>query len=169
MPFRSALFAVLLTGSAVAEPRPPFTGKCVGVTDGDTLSVLTASRETVKVRLQGIDAPERGQPFGAAAKQALSALAFGKQVEVRPTGNDRDDRLIADVFASGTWVKLQLVEGGHAWRFDRYSQNAALGAAQERAQEARRGLWSGKGPVAPWLWRKFKAGQSNTTVAAPQR
>jgi endonuclease YncB( thermonuclease family) len=153
------LLAWLVGGwAAAAKPLPePFTARCVGVHDGESLTALRPGNVQVKVRLRGIDAPERGQPFSDAAKRALSALAFGKRVQVRPTGKDRYGRTLADVFAAEEWVNLRLVEGGHAWRFDRHSQSAPLGAAQGRARKARRGLWSAKGPVAPWAWRKAKS------------
>jgi len=126
----------------------------VGVHDGDTLTVLTAGNVQIKVRLVEIDVPEIKQPFGQQSKQALSALVFGKDVEIRATGKDRYGRTLARVFVDGADVNLAMVKAGMAWRFDKYSKDRAFQSAQEEAQRARRGLWADPAPVAPWEWRK---------------
>ena len=144
-------------GHASPEQTNPTTGnsgRVVGVHDGDTLTVLTAGNVQIKVRLVEIDAPEIKQPFGQQSKQALSALVFGKDVEIRATGKDRYGRTLARVFLDGTDVNLAIVKAGMAWRFDKYSKDGAFGTAQQEAQRARRGLWADAAPVAPWEWRK---------------
>ena len=73
-------------------------GRVIGIADGDTLTVLTSSQTQVKVRLAGIDAPERGQPFGARAKQNLARLTFGNPVEIRWHKPDRYGRLVGQVW-----------------------------------------------------------------------
>ncbi len=103
-----------------------------------------------------IDPPELKQPFGQQSKQALSALVFGKDVEIRATGKDRYGRTLARVFVDGADVNLAMVKAGMAWRFDKYSKDWAFLSAQEGAQRARRGLWVDPAPVAPWEWRKGK-------------
>jgi len=93
------------------------------VHDGDTKTVLTAGNVQLKIRLEEIDAPEIKQPFGQQSKQALSALVFGKVVEIWSTGKDRYCRTRARIFVDGTDVNLAMVRSGMAWRFDRYSKD----------------------------------------------
>jgi len=136
------------------KPAAGNSGRAVGVHDGDTLTVLTAGNVQIKVRLVEIDAPELKQPFGQQSKQALSALVFGKDVEIRATGKDRYGRTLARVFVDGTDVNLAMVKAGMAWRFDKYSKDGAFQTAQEGARAAKRGLWRDPSPIQPWEWRK---------------
>jgi endonuclease YncB( thermonuclease family) len=147
------LTAILLVTFAVPSmgyASETFIGKCVGVTDGDTISVMRDGR-AVKVRLEGIDCPERGQDFSSAAKKYTSALVYGKTVEVRQTGTDRYERVLAVVYADGINVNLSLVRAGLAWHFKRFSSNAKLAAAENAARGAEIGLWSLPTPIAVGL------------------
>lgn len=92
----AALIAAVLFALPSILEASSFTGKCVGVTDGDTISVMRSGR-AVKVRLEGIDCPERGQDFGTRAKQGASDLVFGKTVTVEVTGEDRYGRTLGFV------------------------------------------------------------------------
>ena len=139
-----------------AEAPAIVAGNVVGVHDGDSLTLLTADRVQLKIRLEGIDAPELGQAFGNAAKKALSDLAFGRRVQVQVTGVDRYKRTLGVVLVDGKNINLEMVRRGLAWRYDQYSKDAALLAAQDAAKAARRGLWADVEPVAPWAWRKLK-------------
>jgi micrococcal nuclease len=153
-----AAFTFLLL-LAAAEPvlAAEFQGKVVGVADGDTITVLR-DRESVRVRLNGIDAPEQGQAFGNRAKQFTSSLAFGKVVTARVKDRDRYGRLVADVILpDGRNLNHELVRTGFAWWFRRYAPNDRMLADLEaEAPEARRGLWADPKPVAPWEWRATK-------------
>jgi len=152
----TALLALALPLSTTlnAATVPGIVGQVVGVHDGDSITVLTADKTQVKVRLEGIDAPELKQAFGTRAKQALSDLVFGKQVLVKVTGHDRYKRTLGRIICGGLDVNLQMVKRGLAWRYDKYSKEAALGAAQAEARTAARGLWSDPHPVPPWEWRE---------------
>lgn len=131
----------------------------VGVSDGDTITVL-AGTEQVKVRLNGIDCPERGQPFGGKARQLTSELAFGKRVTVRPFGHDRYGRVLGEVLLPGGRVlNEELVAAGMAWHYTRYSDDATLARLERRAREARVGVWSEGQPVAPWEFRESQGGK----------
>lgn len=132
------------------------TGKVVGVHDGDTITLLTEDKEQVKVRLEGIDAPELGQPFGKTSKEALSALVFGQHVVVNVLGVDRYKRTLGRVRTDHQDVNLALVVQGLAWHYAYYSKESALKDAQDKAQAAKIGLWSVEAPVPPWEWRKNK-------------
>jgi endonuclease YncB( thermonuclease family) len=132
------------------------TGRCVGVHDGDSITVLAPGNQQIKVRLEGIDAPELKQPFSQQSKEAMSGMVFGKEVTLNVSGKDRYGRTLAVVMVNGTNANLELVRLGLAWRYDKYSKDAALLAAQNEAKEAKRGLWSDPAPVPPWEWRAKK-------------
>lgn len=142
----------------VAVPAA-FTGKCVGVTDGDTITVMYGNTP-VRIRLQGIDAPESKQAFGTQAKKGLSDMVFGKVVKVQSTGKDRYGRVLGWISAGraggGTVdVNRTMVRAGLAWWYQQYSPHeTALKSFQAEAQKARRGLWRDAKPVAPWAFRK---------------
>lgn len=132
------------------------TARIVGVHDGDSITALAAGNQQIKVRLDGIDAPELKQPFSQQSKAALSALVFGKVVSLHITGRDRYKRTLAVVMAGGVNVNRELVRLGLAWRYEAYSKDPALLAAQNSAKAAKRGLWADGEPLAPWEWRKRK-------------
>jgi micrococcal nuclease len=152
-----ALAAILaIAQTSAKDALPDLVGRIVGVHDGDSITLLTEAKEQVKIRLEGIDAPELKQPFSNAAKQALSAMVFDKQVVIRNKGQDRYKRTLGRVFCGGMDVNLEMVKQGFAWRYDKYSKEPALIEAQKEAKAARRGLWSDKEPAPPWEWRKKK-------------
>lgn len=150
-----ALITCFLLSEASSKSET-VTGRCVGVQDGDSITVLTAGNVQYKVRLEGIDAPELKQPFSQQSKEALSGLVFGKAVSLHVTGTDRFKRTLAMVMAEGLNVNIEMVRLGLAWRFDKYTKDVELLAAQNAAKEARRGLWSDPAPVPPWEWRARK-------------
>jgi len=149
--YRALLSLLIVTWSAAGAG---FTGIVVGVTDGDTLTVLN-DRIPLKIRLHGIDCPERGQPFSQQAKQLASHLAFGKQVLVRPTDVDRYGRIVAEVtLPDGRFLNHELVRSGMAWWYQRYAPgDAVLRSLEAEARRAKRGIWSAGAQVPPWLWR----------------
>ncbi len=130
------------------------TGRVVGVHDGDSITVLAAGKVQLKIRLEGIDAPELKQPFSQQSKEALSGLVFGKTVSLHVTGTDRYKRTLAVVIVGGLNVNREMLLRGFAWHFVRYSKDAALKAAQIEAKEAMRGLWADSQALPPWEWRK---------------
>jgi endonuclease YncB( thermonuclease family) len=130
-------------------------GKVVGVHDGDTLTLLVDGNREVKVRLDGIDAPELGQPFGKNAKAALSATVFEKTVTVKVGTTDRYGRTVGRIFLNGQNVNLGMVRSGLAWWYRQYaSKDEALEIAEEYAKTRKEGLWADPQPIAPWEWRK---------------
>jgi endonuclease YncB( thermonuclease family) len=116
--------------------------------------------DTIDVRLNGIDTPERGQRWGKEATAALSRLVMGKRVELEPFQQDRYDRLIANVLLNGLIVNAELVKQGHAWAYRRYlrRENASLCTLEASARTLRRGLWAlpAQERAAPWEWRTRK-------------
>jgi len=136
------------------------SGKVVSITDGDTIGVLVDSK-TVKVRLQGVDCPERGQPFGTVARKLASSLCFGKQAEVHVSGTDRYGRTLGDVVVDGKNVSHELLAAGLAWHYKQYSDDMRLAALETEAREAKRGLWADSDAIAPWEWRRLPARERN--------
>src|SRR5690606_665034 len=102
------------------------TGKVVAIADGDTLTLLTPAREQVKIRLAEIDTPERAQPYGTRARQALSDLAFGKQATVETSEKDRYGRVIGRIYVDGVDVNKELVSRGAAWVYRQYNHDKSL-------------------------------------------
>lgn len=145
---------MIVTTSEAPAQSEIIAARVVGVHDGDSITALAAGNVQLKVRLEGIDAPELKQPFSQQAKQALSGLVFGKAVTLHITGRDRYKRTLAVVVVGDVNVNRELVRLGLAWRYEAYSKDAALLAAQNEAKAARRGLWSDPAPVPPWEWRK---------------
>ena len=109
------------------------------------------------MRLSGIDTPERGQPFGTKAKQALSGQVFGKDVTVNSSGEDRYGRTLGEIIIDGESVNFWLVRGGWACWYDRYApDDTQLRDAQQEARHAGRGLWADPRSIPPWDWRRGK-------------
>jgi micrococcal nuclease len=149
------LLAALALLTALPAAAAPLTGRVVGVTDGDTITVLVNGHDEVKVRLHGVDCPERGQAFGSRAKQFTSELCFGQTVTVRATDTDRFGRTIGEVItANGTNINVALVENGLGWWYEKYAPgDARFRDAQQRARAVNRGLWADPGAIPPWEYR----------------
>lgn len=136
----------------------------IAVTDGDTLKVRCGSEgryEQITVRLAGIDAPEKKQPYGQRARKELAALCQGVQARIQPRSTDRWRRAVADVQCNGTDVAQYMVGHGWAWVFDKYAQEYKhLYPLQARARAGHYGLWvdqnSKAPPIPPWRWRRNK-------------
>jgi endonuclease YncB( thermonuclease family) len=142
---------LLFTLSAQAKT---LEGKVVKIADGDTLTLLTSINEQIKIRLAGIDTPERKQPFGNRAKQALSSLAFQKQALVEVETIDRYGRTVGVVFVDGQNINAELVKQGMAWVYREYNKDRALYELESKAKEKKLGLWLDKKPIPPWEWRR---------------
>jgi micrococcal nuclease len=157
---QSEMLAARQSRDAAAPPPLPsaqFSGKVVGVTDGDTITVLHNGRDE-RVRLHGIDCPEKGQPYGTKAKQFTSQLVFGNEVIVKDYGldNTRSKRTLGEiVLRDGRVVNEELLRAGLAWWYRKYVPNRVdLAALEEEARNAKRGLWADPNPVPPWCYRK---------------
>jgi len=150
-----ALFLVLpITAKAQAGIDICFHGKVVAVSDGDTIKVMHEGR-TERVRLLGIDCPEKRQAFGRRAKQFTAAMAMGKTVTIETAGRDRYGRILGTVILpDGRNLNRELVKEGLAWCYRYYSLDGSLGQLEAEAQAARRGLWRESHPVAPWEFRR---------------
>lgn len=142
-----ALLAV--PGIALAD----FTGRVVSVIDGDTLTVLV-NKKQMRVRLDGIDAPERGQAFGKRSRQSLSDICAAKQARVEERGKDRYGRTIGRVSCAGAEANSEQLRRGMAWVFTRYVPiGSPLYELEAYARLRQNGLWADPRPIAPWEWR----------------
>lgn len=164
---RTALIVAILAAPALGET---LHGKVVGVIDGDTIDVLDAVKKQHRVRFDGIDAPERGQPFSNRAKSTLSDLVFGKTVRVESDGEDKYKRLVGRVYVDGRDVGLAMLEAGMAWHYTKYDQSQQYADGERDASSSRRGLWTDTNPVPPWDWRKMSKSERNEhrAVRAPR-
>jgi endonuclease YncB( thermonuclease family) len=155
------LLLVLLPAAARAVE---WVGTVVGVADGDTLTLLAADQTPHRIRLDGIDAPEKAQPWGERAKQSLSALAYGRAAHADCAKSDRYGRAVCRVTVDGVDVGLEQVRRGMAWHYVRYAREqppalrAAYHDAEQQARAARTGLWNGAQPTPPWDWRRGERG-----------
>ena len=153
------LLALALACTANAET---ITGLVVGVADGDTITVLDADKVQHKIRLAGIDAPEKKQAFGNRSKESLSDLAFDKTVNVETDKRDRYGRQIGKVLVNGRDVNLVQIERGMAWFYRKYQREQSPNdqrlyeAAEDAAKADKRGLWRDADPMPPWEFRHNK-------------
>lgn len=153
------LGAVLAMGAALAAEPWIVEGRVVGVSDGDTITVLDAAKQQHKIRLVGIDAPEKGQAFGNASKDNLSRLIFDRRVEARCHKRDRYSREVCAVLIGARDAGLEQLRAGMAWHYKRFEDEQSpagrieFADAEDRARAARLGLWQDAKPVPPWEWR----------------
>ena len=152
------LFATLLI--AIPAQADTLQGRVVRIADGDTVTVLDASKTQWKIRLMGIDAPEKKQAFGNKSKQHLSDLVFNKQVTVEYSKQDRYGRTVGKIFVDGIDANLEQVKAGLAWHYKKYQKEQTpedrvlYAHAEDQAKADKRGLWLDLDPIAPWDFRK---------------
>ena len=165
-----SVLAALLALASLATSAADLTGKVVGISDGDTLTLLVpdgASFKQIKVRLGEIDTPESRQPYGQRAKQALSDLAYNQQARVVVQDTDRYGRTVGRVYVGSVDVNAEMVKQGAAWAYRQYLKDQSLLKLEADAKAAKRGLWGL--PEAercpPWDWRKNVCPTSAATSA----
>lgn len=163
--FYSFVLAALCSGVTVADAArlEQFVAQVVAIADGDTLSV-SHDGTTRKLRLCGIDSPEKAQTFGQQAKNFTSDMALGQQVHVTVVGKDRFGRSISEVsLADGRNLNDLILEQGMGWWYEKYCPADQRRRSMESgARERRVGLWRDKAPVAPWTYRLLCKQQSKS-------
>lgn len=169
LPFFLLLAALSLSACSAGNTQT-LEGRVTGIADGDTLYVLDAARNSHKIRLLGIDAPERGQAFGERSKQSLAQLTYRRKVSVDWQGRDSYDRILGRVRVAAADCRqddcpqtldanLEQLRLGLAWWNKKFADTQFPGdahayeAAERLARAARAGLWSERNPVPPWRWR----------------
>ena len=156
---RATLTALLIAACTTAHAGTVITGRVVGVADGDTLTLLDSEQRQHIIRLDGIDAPEKGQPFGQASKRHLSDLAFGRNATADCHKVDRYRRNVCNVTVNDADVCREQMRAGLAWVYTKYARElppqrrTSYIDAESEARAARRGLWSDPEPMPPWEWR----------------
>lgn len=152
--------AAALFWAALQVHAGTLVGKVVAIADGDTVTVLDRNNRQHRIRLAGIDAPERKQPYYQASRQHLAKLAFGRQVTVDWSKTDRYKRIVGNVNVAGEDVGLLQVRAGYAWWYRDYAREQSpddrvrYEAAELDARRLRRGLWQDAAPVEPKLTRR---------------
>jgi micrococcal nuclease len=145
----SILFVLLLQPTT-----KEYYGKVIKVTDGDTFELLLDDKTTIKVRLQGIDAPEKKQTDYSNSKSFLSNLIFGKRIKIIEKSKDKYRRSLAEIYVKNEWINLTMITKGYAWHYKKYSVNKQLAAAELAARKKKIGLWKNHNPIAPWVFRE---------------
>lgn len=131
-------------------------GKVISIVDGDTYDVLIQDNKTIRVRMEGIDAPEKGMPFYQKSKKYLSDLCFGKQIKFKVTGVDNHERILAYSFLEdGKELSQEMIKDGLAWHFKKYNSDQELSEFEIEARNLRKGLWIDENPMSPWENRKL--------------
>ena len=161
----SVLFSLIIL--LFISPAYAWTGKVVGVSDGDTVKVLKDGKQ-VKIRLYGIDTPEKGQPFGNKAKKFTTNFAANKMADVKPVDTDRDGRIVGLVTVYGKSLNKALIRSGYAWVYRDYCKESFCyewTKLEYIAKKAKAGLWIQPNPIPPWKWRRAKKDKSTSTPA----
>jgi endonuclease YncB( thermonuclease family) len=154
------LIALIWLCIAMSLNAATLQGKVVSVADGDTITVLDSQKTQHKIRLQGIDAPERAQPFGNKSRQSLHELVHGKQVTVDYQKKDKYGRVVGKILLNNTDVCLEQLKRGMAWHYKQYANEQpkedreTYSLAEQQAKTELKGLWKDKQPVPPWEFRK---------------
>lgn len=157
---RTLLLAVTLFLSVQIAYAATISGRVVGVADGDTITVLDSTNTQHKIRLAGIDAPEKKQAFGNVSKKSLSDMVFNQLVDVEWYKEDRYGRKVGKVLVSNTDVNLEQIKRGMAWFYKKYKgeleqeDRISYVQAQQGAESKQTGLWIDSNPIPPWDFRK---------------
>ena len=160
MKIKSLLFCIFFIPSICLADL--MAGEVVAVADGDTITVLSEGVQH-KIRLSGIDAPEKNQPFGNQSKQSLADMVFRKNVTVDYNKRDKYNRIVGKLLLEGNDINLEQVKRGLAWHYKQYEKEQELADRSIYANEEyiarrdRRGLWFDNNPIPPWQFRKMKS------------
>lgn len=156
----SRIYVIALLSFCFSLEAATLQGKVVSVADGDTITVLDSQKTQHKIRLQGIDAPERAQAFGNKSKQSLHEMVHGKQVTVDYQKKDKYGRVVGKILLNSTDVCLEQLKRGMAWHYKQYANEQpkedreTYSLAEQQAKTELKGLWKDKQPVPPWEFRK---------------
>ena len=163
------MVAVVFTATSVFAAET-LKGRVVKVSDGDTITVLDAANVQHRIRLDKIDAPEKSQPFGDAARKHLATFVAGKDGEIEWAKKDKYGRILGTVWAMipvRTDVNLQMVKDGFVWHYSHFDSTPAYAAAEREARTAKRGLWVADDPINPHQWRKSKLSLPGVSATPP--
>lgn len=140
-------------------------GTVVAIFDGDTYQLLTSHQQTIKVRMEGIDAPEREMPYHKVSQKYLSQLIYKKEIILIKTGEDQYRRSLGFTYLPDeTDINLLMLQSGMAWHYKRYNQDIQYADAEQKAREERIGLWQDQHPTPPWSFRKSERKKQNSSL-----
>ena len=148
---KNILFVGLLLSASTSFGQDVF--RVVGIHDGDSITALSVEKKQIKIRLEGIDAPELKQAFGSRAKEHLSSLIMGKDVTLIVKGEDLYKRTLSKILLGAQDVNLTMISDGFAWHYSKYLKDKKFAEAEADARIKKKGLWIDKDPVAPWDYR----------------
>jgi endonuclease YncB( thermonuclease family) len=152
-----AAFLLVAAGPALAAKQHyTLIGRVVALADGDTCTVLDGAKVQHKIRLAGIDAPEKGQPFGTKTRENLAGRVFGQVVHVEVIDVDRYRREVGRINLGERFINAEMVRDGFAWRYPQYDRPGEFTAAEADAREHQRGLWVDPHAKPPWEWQRAK-------------
>lgn len=164
--FLLSLVAFIVTICGAISSPEEFQGQCVKVLDGDTIDVVHES-SIERVRLNGIDSPEKSQAWGRAAKQFTTSMVLGQPVTVSIVGHDRYGRTIGEVrLDDGRDLNQEIVRAGLAWWYHKYSNDFSLFQLEKTARHQHIGLWQDADPTPPWEYRHRHIGQAGNGTEA---
>ncbi len=158
------LFIFFLPAAALS-----LDGKVVRVADGDTITILTAAKQQVKIRLYGIDCPEDGQEFGNVAKKFTAKMVAGKHVNVIPYDTDRYGRTVGVVTVNGKNVNESIIAAGYGWQYRKYCKESFCDkwlTIEQMARSSGIGLWTEKKPLPPWEYRRGGVNRTKQTAVS---
>ena len=167
---RTLLAAATLIAVSLSASADTLYGRVVAVADGDTVTVLDETKRQHKIRLMGIDAPEKKQAFGNRSKQSLSGLAFNRQVTVEYDKKDKYGRTVGKIIVDRVDANLEQIKAGMAWHYKQYQREQseedrlAYSVAENEARRAKRGLWQDAEPTPPWDYRKATSSNSRRNM-----
>ena len=165
MRFLATVVVALCTLAPAWSSAAELAGTIVGISDGDTLTLLDTNKRQHRIRLDGVDAPERTQPYGQRARQSLAQLAHGRTAHVDCPKIDRYGRVVCRVMIDGVDVGLEQIRRGLAWHYVKYAHEqraidrARYAQAESEARTKSAGLWSLGDPVPPWDYRRVPRGE----------
>jgi len=132
------------------------SGTVVSIIDGDTYDLLLKGNRKIRVRMEGIDAPEKGMPFYKVSKNYLAQLCFNKKVSLDITGKDGHDRFLGFTYLEdGSELSHEMIKAGLAWHFKKYNSDTILSNLEIEAKNLKKGLWVNENPMAPWTNRSL--------------
>ena len=153
-----------------------FKARVINVADGDTVTVLDEAYAEHRIRLMGIDAPEKSQAYGKVSRQSLSEMVGGQELSIDAAKHDRYGRLVGKLVSrDGRDINLEQVRRGMAWHYTDYAREQSstdrvlYADAQQWARVDRKGLWSDVSPTPPWDYRKEKRTSRASAKQTPSR
>lgn len=159
------LVAAAILGLPLSVIAATLQGRAIAIADGDTVTILDGSNIQWKIRLAGIDAPEKKQAFGQKSKRYLSKLIYNKLVQVKYIKRDRYGRVLGKILVNGIDANLEQINAGMAWHYKQYAKDQHVSdrfeyaQAEERARVELKGLWADSNPTPPWEWRAANKGK----------